>query len=138
MKNCTCDRALLPPAGGSLPQRTAQRDAVRCWVLFHLRKFPEAWLTPVELCRVLAEQYACEKFTQRSGFSGRLATVKRVLAELEEAGDVVASASRHRWRASTPAAQPPGRVALMTARIARHRRLHPAAAIIRPRNERST
>ena len=40
MKPCTCDRALLPPSGGSPPMRTAQRDAVRVWVLPAPREVP--------------------------------------------------------------------------------------------------
>ena len=100
VKNCTCDRALLPPSGGSLPMRTAQRDAVRCWCCLHLQRFPELWFRPVELARVIHQQYACEPYQSRSGFSGRLATVKCVLAELEEAGDVVRSDDGKRWRAT--------------------------------------
>ena len=100
MKACTCDRAPLPPSGGSPATRTARRDAVKLWVFLHLHAYPSAWLSPVELARVIHEQYACEPFRSRSGFSGRLVTVKAVLAELEDAGDVERSDDGLRWRAA--------------------------------------
>ena len=100
MKICNCDRALLPASGGCPATRIIQRDAVRVWTWQHLRTYPNAELTPVELARVIHQQYAQEPHQSRSGFSGRLATVKRVLAELEEQGDVVRSDDGKRWRAA--------------------------------------
>ena len=109
VKTCNCDRAPLPATGGSPATRTAQRDAVRCWVWLHTRKSPAVWFSAFELCRVLHEQYACEAGESRRG-RGRQATVEGVLAELEEAGNVVRSEDGKRWRAALTHGQKPRRV----------------------------
>jgi hypothetical protein len=97
---CICDRPLLAHTGGKRPDRTALRDAIKIWLWQHTQKYPRLWFTPVELARVIAEQYACEPQPWRVSFWGRGRTVISCLEELETLGDVIRSDDGTQWKAA--------------------------------------
>lgn len=64
----------------------ALRDATRIYLLQHMAKYPESWLSVVDLARVIHERYIVADQPWRMH---RAQVVASLLLELQEDGEVV-------------------------------------------------
>lgn len=70
------------------PVLVALRDALRIYILQHLSKFPQSWLSALDLARVIHEQYIVDERSWNGQVPLRHKEVIAMLRELAEDGEV--------------------------------------------------